>query len=82
MGGYFTKPKTRMFCIAGILAIGLINEAIDKGDEAETLKALQLPMGRLYGVDDKQCYHYQVSLANEKDRKAEVTQYLIITVAW
>ncbi|XP_041369796.1 ras GTPase-activating-like protein IQGAP1 isoform X2 [Gigantopelta aegis] len=59
-----------------ILAIGVINEAINKGDETETLKALQLPMARLRDVDEKQGYHYQVLLAKEKDRKAEASNDL------
>ena len=57
---------------AGIEAIKCINEAIDKGDEGETLVALQLPSAKLSNVNPLQALHYQVLLAKEKDKKAEV----------
>ena len=57
---------------AGIEAIKCINEAIDNGDEGETLVALQLPSAKLSNVDSLQALHYQVLLAKEKDKKAEV----------
>ena len=56
----------------GIEAIKCINEAIDSGDEGETLVALQLPSAKLSNVDPLQALHYQVLLAKEKDKKAEV----------
>ena len=56
----------------GIEAIKCINEAIDNGDEGETLVALQLPSAKLSNVDPLQALHYQVLLAKEKDKKAEV----------
>ena len=57
---------------AGIEAIKCINEAIDNGDEGETLVALQLPSAKLSNVNPLQALHYQVLLAKEKDKKAEV----------
>nr|KAG5685671.1 hypothetical protein BaRGS_014478 [Batillaria attramentaria] len=57
-----------------IAAIGVINEAINKGDENETLNALQLPAAKLSNICPQQALHYQVLLAKEKDRKAEATK--------
>lgn len=57
---------------SGIQAIALINEAINKGDENETVEALQLPAAKLRDIQSPQAFHYQVLLARHKDRKAEV----------
>ncbi|KAL8562627.1 hypothetical protein ACOMHN_011199 [Nucella lapillus] len=57
-----------------IEAINSINEAIDKGDEAETLGALQLPAAKLSDIDPRQTLHYQVLLTKAKVVKAEKTQ--------
>lgn len=57
-----------------IAAIGTINEAIEKGDETETLSTLQLPAAKLSNIDPLQALHYQVLLAKEKDKKAETTK--------
>ncbi|RUS77832.1 hypothetical protein EGW08_014406 [Elysia chlorotica] len=54
-----------------ILALTKINEAIDKGDEIETVKALQLPAAQLTNIQSEQAFHYQVLLAKGKDKKAE-----------
>lgn len=56
----------------GIVAITLINEAIDSGDENATLQALQLPAAKLKNISPEQAFHYQVLLAKRKDKKAEV----------
>lgn len=58
----------------GIMAITLINEAIDKGEENETVKALELPAAKLRDINAEQAFHYQVLLARQKDKKAEVSQ--------
>ncbi|GFS24828.1 Ras GTPase-activating protein nGAP-like isoform X6, partial [Elysia marginata] len=57
--------------LQGILAITKINEAIDKGDENETVEALQLPAAQLNDIQPEQAFHYQVLLAKQKDKKAE-----------
>lgn len=54
-----------------ILAITKINEAIDRGDENETLNALQLPAAQLHNIQQEQAFHYQVLLAKQKDKKTE-----------
>lgn len=58
----------------GIQAIEAINEAINKGDENETLAALQLPAAKLSNIQPAQALHYQILLARAKDSKAEVTK--------
>nr|KAI8756299.1 ras GTPase-activating-like protein IQGAP1 isoform X2 [Biomphalaria glabrata] len=57
-----------------ILAISLINEAIDKGDENETVRVLQLPAAKLRDIHNEEAFHYQVLLARQKDKKAESSQ--------
>ncbi|XP_070211492.1 ras GTPase-activating-like protein IQGAP1 isoform X2 [Littorina saxatilis] len=57
-----------------IEAIKSINEAIEKGDENDTLAALQLRTAKLSNIDPLQALHYQVLLAKEKDKKAENTK--------
>ena len=59
--------------ISGIIAIGKINEAIDSGDPALTLEALQLPGAKLSNIDPRQMAHYQVLLSRFKEHKAEVS---------
>ncbi|CAL1534099.1 unnamed protein product [Lymnaea stagnalis] len=54
-----------------IRAITMINEAIDKGEEEETVKALQFPAAKLHDIQLAQAFHYQVLLAKQKDKKAE-----------
>ncbi|CAG5135114.1 unnamed protein product, partial [Candidula unifasciata] len=54
-----------------IMAITHINEAIDSGNEKETLQALQLPAAKLKNINPEQAFHYQVLLAKRKDKKAE-----------
>uniref|UniRef100_A0A0B7B822 Ras GTPase-activating-like protein IQGAP1 n=1 Tax=Arion vulgaris TaxID=1028688 RepID=A0A0B7B822_9EUPU len=54
-----------------IIAVTVINEAIDKGDENETVKVLQLPAAKLHNINPEQAFHYQVLLARQKDKKAE-----------
>ncbi|XP_012941932.1 ras GTPase-activating-like protein IQGAP1 isoform X2 [Aplysia californica] len=55
----------------GIKAITQINEAIDKGEEAETVQALQLSAAKLRDIQPEQALHYQILLARQKDKKAE-----------
>ncbi|NWW10670.1 IQGA1 protein, partial [Oreocharis arfaki] len=57
-----------------ILAIGLINEALDEGDTKKTLKALQTPAAKLEGVTPKVAQHYQDTLLRAKREKAQDTQ--------
>uniref|UniRef100_A0A803Y545 Ras-GAP domain-containing protein n=1 Tax=Meleagris gallopavo TaxID=9103 RepID=A0A803Y545_MELGA len=56
-----------------ILAIGLINEALDEGDTKKTLQALQIPAAKLEGVTPKVAQHYQDTLLRAKREKAQVT---------
>ncbi|NXI16601.1 IQGA1 protein, partial [Irena cyanogastra] len=57
-----------------ILAIGLINEALDEGDTRKTLQALQTPAAKLEGVAPKVAQHYQDTLLRAKREKAQDTQ--------
>ncbi|NXV08024.1 IQGA1 protein, partial [Cettia cetti] len=57
-----------------ILAIGLINEALDEGDTTKTLQALQTPAAKLEGVAPKVAQHYQDTLLRAKREKAQDTQ--------
>ncbi|KAH9500962.1 Ras GTPase-activating-like protein iqgap1 [Bulinus truncatus] len=57
-----------------IQAISLINEAIDKGNESETVQMLQLPAAKLRDIQKEQAFHYQVLLARQKDKKAEASK--------
>ncbi|NXM61557.1 IQGA1 protein, partial [Illadopsis cleaveri] len=57
-----------------ILAIGLINEALDEGDTRKTLQALQTPAAKLEGVTPKVAQHYQDTLLRAKREKAQDTQ--------
>ncbi|NXE57074.1 IQGA1 protein, partial [Casuarius casuarius] len=57
-----------------ILAIGLINEALDEGDTKKTIQALQIPAAKLEGVTPKVAQHYQDTLLRAKREKAQDTQ--------
>ncbi|NXK17291.1 IQGA1 protein, partial [Arenaria interpres] len=57
-----------------ILAIGLINEALDEGDARKTIQALQIPAAKLEGVAPKVAQHYQDTLLRAKREKAQDTQ--------
>ncbi|XP_050165286.1 ras GTPase-activating-like protein IQGAP1 isoform X2 [Myiozetetes cayanensis] len=57
-----------------ILAIGLINEALDEGDSKKTIQALQIPAAKLEGVAPKVAQHYQDMLLRAKREKAQDTQ--------
>ncbi|XP_077329548.1 ras GTPase-activating-like protein IQGAP1 [Lithobates pipiens] len=59
---------------ARILAIGLINEALDEGDAKKTLQALQLPAAKLEGVEPNVAQHYQDTLVRAKREKAQETK--------
>uniref|UniRef100_A0A8C0B219 IQ motif containing GTPase activating protein 1 n=1 Tax=Buteo japonicus TaxID=224669 RepID=A0A8C0B219_9AVES len=54
-----------------ILAIGLINEALDEGDTKKTIQALQIPAAKLEGVAPKVAQHYQDTLLRAKREKAQ-----------
>lgn len=62
-----------LHCSLGILAIGLINEALDEGDTKKTLQALQTPAAKLEGVAPKVAQHYQDTLLRAKREKAQVS---------
>ncbi|NXO03222.1 IQGA1 protein, partial [Rhinopomastus cyanomelas] len=57
-----------------ILAIGLINEALDEGDARKTIQALQIPAAKLEGVAPKVAQHYQDTLLRAKREKAQDTR--------
>ncbi|KYO25105.1 ras GTPase-activating-like protein IQGAP2 [Alligator mississippiensis] len=57
-----------------ILAIGLINEALDEGDTKKTLQALQIPAAKLEGVTPEVAQHYQDTLLRAKREKAQDTR--------
>ncbi|NXF57950.1 IQGA1 protein, partial [Ciccaba nigrolineata] len=57
-----------------ILAIGLINEALDEGDTKKTIQALQIPAAKLEGVARKVAQHYQDTLLRAKREKAQDTR--------
>ncbi|NXW06222.1 IQGA1 protein, partial [Fregetta grallaria] len=57
-----------------ILAIGLINEALDEGDARKTIQALQIPAAKLEGVAPKVAQHYQDTLLRAKREKAQDTK--------
>lgn len=60
-----------------ILAIGLINEALDEGDAQKTLQALQIPAAKLEGVLPEVAQHYQDTLIRakrERPRKPRMSQ--------
>ncbi|KAL5004093.1 hypothetical protein ScPMuIL_017549 [Solemya velum] len=57
-----------------VLAIGVINDAIDNGDSLETLETLKCPSAKLENVDDKQHHHYLLLLVKEKKKKAEAME--------
>ncbi|XP_013411467.1 ras GTPase-activating-like protein IQGAP1 [Lingula anatina] len=54
-----------------IIAVGLINDAIERGDAEGTLQALLAPSAQLKGVEAPQALHYQNLLAKEKKQKAK-----------
>ncbi|PIO33350.1 hypothetical protein AB205_0106390 [Aquarana catesbeiana] len=63
---------------ARILAIGLINEALDEGDAKKTLQALQLPAAKLEGVEPNVAQHYQDTLVRAKREKAQENTVLLV----
>ncbi|XP_059550270.1 ras GTPase-activating-like protein IQGAP2 [Myotis daubentonii] len=52
-----------------VVAIGCINEAIDKGDPLKTLETLQLPSVKIRDVDPEHAQHYQDVLYHAKSQK-------------
>ncbi len=78
----FIMKMYNAFCqllLAGVHAVGLINEAVDKGDPAGTLESLKLPSAQLKSVDNKQALHYQTLLEAKKKQRQEV-EYRIICI--
>lgn len=67
------KQVTFVSSPLGILAIGLINEALDEGDAQKTLQALQIPAAKLEGVLAEVAQHYQDTLIRAKREKAQVS---------
>ncbi|XP_043932308.1 ras GTPase-activating-like protein IQGAP1 [Protopterus annectens] len=57
-----------------ILALGLINEALDEGDAQKTLQVLMLPAAKLADVNAPTAQHYQDTLVRAKREKAQDTQ--------
>lgn len=57
-----------------IMAIGLINDAVDEGDARKTLEALLLPSAKLADVSPPVAEHYQEMLIRTKREKAQETQ--------
>ncbi|XP_030049120.1 ras GTPase-activating-like protein IQGAP2 isoform X3 [Microcaecilia unicolor] len=57
-----------------ILAISLINEAIDQGDPGNTLNALLSPMAKLQDVTPAHAWHYQDVLHHCKAHKCKVSE--------
>lgn len=57
-----------------ILALGLINEALDEGDAQKTLQVLMLPAAKLADVNAPVAQHYQDTLVRAKREKAQETQ--------
>ena len=53
-------------------AIAVINEAVDRGDTADTLQALLVDAAKLSGVHPGNAQLYQTLLAAEKSSKAQV----------
>uniref|UniRef100_A0A4W3I1I8 IQ motif containing GTPase activating protein 1 n=1 Tax=Callorhinchus milii TaxID=7868 RepID=A0A4W3I1I8_CALMI len=54
-----------------IVAIGLINEAVDEGDPQKTLEALLMPSAKLADVERPVAQHYQETLIRAKREKAQ-----------
>lgn len=57
-----------------IHAIGLINDAISKGDLTGTLTALQLPAAQLKDVRQQQAHQYLIMLTDRRNKKVQETQ--------
>lgn len=70
---FLIKNITFVPSYLGILAIGLINEALDEGDAQKTLQALQIPAAKLEGVLAEVAQHYQDTLIRAKREKAQVS---------
>lgn len=58
--------------ISGIAAIGLINEALDEGDQQKTMAALQNPAAKLMDIDPSLAQHYYDILQEARREKAHV----------
>lgn len=68
---------------AEVVAIGKINEAVDRNVAKETMVCLKMPSANLRDIDDRQMHHYQQLLALVKAEKAEVmTFYLILLTCY
>ncbi|XP_027490400.1 ras GTPase-activating-like protein IQGAP2 isoform X9 [Corapipo altera] len=57
-----------------IIAIGLINEAVDQGNPEKTLEALLLPTAKLQDVRPANARHYQDILHHAKAQKCKESQ--------
>uniref|UniRef100_UPI00358E305C ras GTPase-activating-like protein IQGAP1 n=1 Tax=Myxine glutinosa TaxID=7769 RepID=UPI00358E305C len=56
-----------------IVAIGMINEALDQGDPQKTIQALLMPTAKLEDVDPSLAKHYQDLLLEAKLQKVKAT---------
>ncbi|XP_032070317.1 ras GTPase-activating-like protein IQGAP2 isoform X1 [Thamnophis elegans] len=54
-----------------ILAVGFINEAIDRGDPIRTIETLLLPTAKLQNIKEANACHYQAVLNDAKTRKCQ-----------
>ena len=66
---------TLFLSILVISAISVINEAIDRGEPSETLRALQVQAAKLSDVEENNAVLYQMVLAAEKANKAQVSEH-------
>ncbi|KAJ7311371.1 hypothetical protein JRQ81_006990, partial [Phrynocephalus forsythii] len=73
-GAEFVTWNDIQSCVDRIVAIGLINEALDEGDPKKTLQALQIPAAKLEAVIPKVAQHYQDVLLRTKREKAQETR--------
>lgn len=70
---------SRVVCVTvvglftGILAVGVINDAVDQGNSTSTLDSLQLPTAKLSNVRADNALHYQALLSRCKKEKAKVS---------
>ncbi|XP_043919900.1 ras GTPase-activating-like protein IQGAP2 [Protopterus annectens] len=59
---------------ARIIAVSLINDAINEGDPEKTLEALQMPTAKLEAVNLSNCHHYQEVLSHARIHKCKATE--------
>lgn len=57
------------------MAVGFINEAIDRGDPIRTIETLLLPTAKLQNIKEANACHYQAVLNDAKTRKCQVDNF-------